>query len=98
MARKRNEPMVDALPEYFSYQDTGCEVSPSCLHCPLPRCKYDDPGWFHRGLLQRRNEEVLRVRVAFGLTVPQLSHRFGLSERTVHRIISRTRNGGRQSG
>jgi len=26
--------------EYF---DDGCEYSPSCLRCPLPVCKHDDP-------------------------------------------------------
>jgi hypothetical protein len=25
------------------YEDTGCEVFDSCLTCPLPRCKYDEP-------------------------------------------------------
>jgi hypothetical protein len=23
--------------------DKGCEVSPSCLRCPLPQCVYDEP-------------------------------------------------------
>ena len=26
------------------YPDTGCNLSPSCLECHLPACKYDDPG------------------------------------------------------
>ena len=26
--------------------DAGCEVSPSCLNCPLSRCKHDDPKWY----------------------------------------------------
>ena len=25
------------------YSDDGCEYSSSCLRCPLPRCRYDDP-------------------------------------------------------
>jgi hypothetical protein len=25
------------------YRDTGCEHSPTCLSCPLARCKYDRP-------------------------------------------------------
>ena len=33
----------EALPEYAAYQDTGCELAPSCLNCPLARCKYDEP-------------------------------------------------------
>ena len=39
---------VDTVPEFYHYEDTGCEVSRSCLNCPLPRCKYDDPIWFQR--------------------------------------------------
>ena len=27
----------------YSAVDDGCEYSPSCLQCPLPVCKYDDP-------------------------------------------------------
>lgn len=30
------------LPEHTVYVDTGCEVAPWCLECPLPRCKYED--------------------------------------------------------
>ena len=39
---------VDMVPELYHYEDTGCEVSRSCLNCPLPRCKYDDPTWFQQ--------------------------------------------------
>jgi len=31
----------ERLENYFV--DDGCEYSPSCLQCPLPVCKYDDP-------------------------------------------------------
>jgi hypothetical protein len=26
-----------------TFRDTGCELAPRCLECPLPMCKYDDP-------------------------------------------------------
>ena len=29
-------------------QDTGCEVSPTCLGCPLSQCKDDDREWYRR--------------------------------------------------
>ena len=35
---------LELLPERYPYRDEGCEVSPSCLKCPLPQCKYDEPG------------------------------------------------------
>ncbi len=27
-----------------TYTDTGCDVGPSCLNCPLSACKHDDEG------------------------------------------------------
>ena len=53
-------PTADALPERYPYRDEGCEVSPSCLRCPLAQCKYDDPDWFQR---QKRDEREQRNRV-----------------------------------
>ncbi len=29
--------------EFEYIGDDGCEYSPTCLRCPLPLCKYDDP-------------------------------------------------------
>lgn len=29
---------------YKHWQDDGCEISPSCLSCPLEVCKYDQPA------------------------------------------------------
>ena len=43
-----SSPAPDAVPEFYHYEDTGCEVSDACLDCPLPQCKYYDPGWFQR--------------------------------------------------
>ena len=35
----RNEPY---------YADTGCDVAPSCLACPLPACKHDDMAGYRQ--------------------------------------------------
>ena len=81
--------LTDVVPERYPYRDEGCEVSPSCLRCPLPQCKYDDPGWFHR---QRRSDRDREVAVALredGLSVPAVAARFALSQRTIFRIIRR---------
>ena len=84
--RKRHEPIVDALPEFFPYRDDGCEVSPSCLRCPLPQCRYDDPLAYQRDLRRERDDAVLQVRLQ-GVTIAELARRFDLSVRTVHRIL-----------
>jgi len=89
MATRRGTPLVDQVPELYPYRDDGCELSPSCLNCPLPRCKYDDPGWLQRERRRKRDHAVLEARRRRDLTVPQLAERFGVSERTVFRILSR---------
>ena len=85
--------VVDAVPERYPYRDEGCEVSPSCLRCPLPQCKYDDPGWFQRQKRSERDGEVLAALRESGLSVTQVASRFTLSQRTVFRILRRAADG-----
>ncbi|MBI3742788.1 MAG: helix-turn-helix domain-containing protein [Chloroflexi bacterium] len=87
---RRNEPALDRLPEFTSYQDNGCDLSPSCLKCPLPRCRYDDPGWVLREQRTSRDVAILQMRARQALSVDELAERFGVSTRTVHRAINRT--------
>ncbi len=81
---------MDVLPEYFPYRDDGCDASASCLKCPLPTCKYDDPGLFHRERRARRDQQVQEAHRRNGVTILDLSRRFHISQRTVHRILART--------
>lgn len=77
---------ADALPEYTHYRDDGCEVNPSCLTCPLPRCRYEEPGGL-RGLLNGyRDRQIVEMRMS-GTPVEELAERFGVSRRTVFRIL-----------
>ena len=73
MSPRRNEPVIDVLPEQHQYRDEGCSVSPSCLRCPLPWCKYDDPAAYHRELRLSRDREVMQVKREQGKSVPQLA-------------------------
>lgn len=91
--RRRGEPIIDGLPEFYHYVDDGCEVSPRCLECLLHQCKYDDPEAYHRGQRCRRDQEVVLARQAEGASIPQLAQRFGLSQRTIHRIFARAAEG-----
>ena len=86
---RRNEPTLDRLPEFTSYGDVGCDIHPSCLTCPLPQCRYDDPGWLQREEREQRDVAVLQARLMESLPVADLANRFGVSTRTVHRILSR---------
>jgi len=74
----------DALPEWVEYQDTGCDVSPSCLACPLAVCKYDVPRD-----KQRRRERAERAcrRHREGASIDAIAEELGTSRRTVFRYI-----------
>ncbi len=82
---------MDALPEHVDYRDGGCELSPSCLRCPLARCRYDEPGGARRVLQGSRDEAVQRFRED-GTGIDALASQFGVSRRSVFRILARRRN------
>ncbi|MBM3957200.1 MAG: helix-turn-helix domain-containing protein, partial [Gemmatimonadetes bacterium] len=77
----------DTLPEHSTYRDDGCELWSCCLECPLPMCKYDDPGWFQRENRRSRDEAIVRLRREQRVSVPEVAARFGVSTRTVHRVL-----------
>ncbi len=79
--------MLDHLPEFTTYKDTGCDIQTSCLTCPLARCRYDEPGWLLKEERTSRNNEILKFRTAAQVSVDDLADRFGVSVRTVHRIL-----------
>lgn len=92
-AEPNGRPSRDALPEQLEWRDSGCEVAPRCLECPLPRCRYDDPGGL-RGLLnESRNAAMLQAHAA-GRTADEIARRFGVSRRSVFRILRQQRSGG----
>lgn len=79
---RRRGPRRDALPEGREYRDDGCEVSGSCLSCPLPRCRFEEP-------VVPPDVALRRARIA---TPPlcresadALARRFGVSTRTIYR-------------
>ena len=80
---------TDPLPEYFDYCDEGCDLFPSCLHCPLPRCRYDEEFGGRQVTMRLRDRELLKQRMLTGKSVAELAESFGLSKRTVQRIIRR---------
>lgn len=82
----------DALPENTSYADTGCDLYPSCLQCPLPRCRYEEPGGAPAMLRTTRNVSIERLAFDDGLSVSEIAARFGLSRRTVFRVLRGSRN------
>ena len=96
--RKHTEPMVEALPEFFTYRDDGCEVAPACLRCPLPQCRYDDPKAYLRFVVAQRSgfedmpsrdRAIVLALQSPGRTFEDVAADFHLSPRTVRRVRAR---------
>lgn len=80
----------DALPEHTHYMDTGCEIHPSCLTCPLVRCRYDEPGGARKLLSEERDRSIIEQQRE-GRGINAIARRFGVSRRTVFRVLARSR-------
>jgi hypothetical protein len=80
----------DALPEHTHYVDSGCDLHPSCLTCPLVRCRYDEPGGARRLLSEERDRTILALQRQ-QTPVSAIAKRFGVSRRTVFRVLARSR-------
>lgn len=83
---------ADALPEHTNYADSGCDLYPSCLHCPLPRCRYEEPGGASAIMRGSRNAAIERLALRDGASVDELAAMFGLSRRTVFRVLRGARH------
>ncbi len=83
---------LDLPPEYCRYQDEGCELAASCLNCPFPRCVNEEPGGRQRWLKTLRDKAVVCQFLTNGKGVKELSLMFGISQRTVQRILKRVKN------
>ena len=82
---------ADALPEHATYRDTGCDLSASCLKCPFDRCKYDERGGSQRMRMQARDREISHIRERHGAPIDMLAMTYGVSRRTVFRILKEQR-------
>ena len=87
---------TDTMPEaHFGsgeYQDKGCTtdglVIPSCLACPLPECKYDNPS--QRSERQDTRDQAVYLLLTKGKRkVADIAVEYNISTRTVHRIKKR---------
>lgn len=74
--------------EYANWKDTGCDMGPSCLQCPLPKCIEEEP----RGRQKRRLDaraEAMKEMCRQGTPMHEIAAAFSVSERTVQRAFSR---------
>lgn len=87
---KRRGVRSGLLPEDTDYRDTGCELSESCLRCPLARCKYDEPAPSRRLAVMPRDREIALLRRRYRAPIALLASTYGLSRRSIFRILSQT--------
>jgi hypothetical protein len=80
----------DLRPEYCQYKDEGCELSGSCLQCPLTQCIYDKPRGKHRMLKTVRDRQMVAL-FHQGKNTEELAKRFGVSRRTVQRVLNNSK-------
>jgi len=78
---------LDLQPEYCHYRDEGCEFADSCLNCPFTKCIYEEPRGRQRWLKRQRDKEIVRLFNTGGKGVKELALMFGLSQRTVQRVL-----------
>jgi len=79
--------LQDPAPNYRHYPDKGCELYPSCLNCPLPKCILDKPGeGIARAKKRTRNEEI-KERLRKGESRADLAKAFGVHKRTIQRAL-----------
>lgn len=82
---------IDDPSEFDHYADNGCEASDTCLDCPLPQCKYDDPVWYRRNRRLAHDFRIVHVMQQEALTIEQTAERFAVTPRTIFRIMQRCR-------
>ena len=81
----------DALPENTPYADTGCDIHPSCLTCPLVRCRYDEPGGARKILSEGRDRDIVALSRGGSLSIAEIAQTFAISRRTVFRVLARSK-------
>ncbi len=71
--------------------DTGCEVAPKCLECPLPQCKYDmGAAYLHYQTTQRALQAVGIINTE-GLSIAEAAARFNTTKRQIFRYLAHNR-------
>ena len=70
--------------------EDGCEASGSCLECPLPQCKFDDPAGYRAIKQRQKDQERFKIIKEEGLSIKQAADRFGVTPRIKARVRTNT--------
>ena len=78
---------ADLLPGEVNWRDEGCELFPSCLNCPLPRCIEEEPRGKQRSSMSGRARRMAELR-RDGKSIKEIAVLFEVSKRTVQRGLA----------
>jgi len=81
----RSEP--ETFPGDIEWHDEGCDLFPSCLSCPLPRCIEEEPRGKQKLRMLNRANKMARLKQE-GKSVEEIAGAFAVSIRTVQRAIA----------
>lgn len=81
---------TDLPPELVRYRDEGCEMAPTCLECPFPRCLKEYAGAKARHLRRLRDREILAAFKSGHTRTKELAGIFGVSCLTVRRALKKS--------
>jgi DNA-binding NarL/FixJ family response regulator len=80
----------DIIPDDINWKDTGCEIYPSCLNCPLDKCMEEEPRGKQRLRMLSRSHRMAELRQE-GKSIPEIARCFQVSPRTVQRALARVK-------
>jgi len=81
-----SELVWDLLPEEFPWEDKGCELFSSCLNCPFPDCREEEPAG-KEGFSKSRRAERITDLEREGKGVKEIARMFEVSSRRVQRAL-----------
>jgi hypothetical protein len=81
---------LEGAPGFGAYRDTGCSWYSSCLNCPLPKCRYDDPMQ-RAEKIKTRDTKIYMLVTKKKKKIKAVAVEYNLSTRTIHRIIQKGR-------
>ena len=87
---------LDLLPEEVEWRDEGCDLFPSCLDCPLPRCVEETARGRQHLRMSARARQMARLK-ASGRNTGDIARLFGVTVRTVQRSLASVRDNGERS-
>ena len=81
----------DALPEFHQYVDEGCVFHSACLTCPALGCRFDTVGGLKALRNRERDPAIVQDYRELRLPADVVAQRYGVSKRTVWRVVAGAR-------